>query len=208
MSREMKTEKQSDCGPIRPLVLRVDEGEAAPGEALLVARHLSHCTACRILLARERRLAMMLAEDLEDIEDLPSGDELVQSVMATLPKELPRRKRSRYRGLKLASWIALLMLLALPTIPGLSPSGWEGLAGRLPTFAPDNIGPAESAFGGIARAAIGIVLGALDIARAPFETSSLLASVAGLLALLCLGCMSALACVAYCARSFIPGLCR
>ena len=34
---------------------------------MLTARHLSDCTVCRIHLARERRLAEMLEEDLEDV---------------------------------------------------------------------------------------------------------------------------------------------
>ena len=56
----------SRCEEIRPLLYRVAEGETDPDEAMRTARHLSDCTSCRILLARERRLARMLEEDLMD----------------------------------------------------------------------------------------------------------------------------------------------
>jgi predicted anti-sigma-YlaC factor YlaD len=52
-----------------------------------VARHLSDCTACRIVLAREHRLAEMLEEKLDD--PLQLGEDFVQAVMARLPQEPP-----------------------------------------------------------------------------------------------------------------------
>jgi predicted anti-sigma-YlaC factor YlaD len=92
-----------DCDRVRPLLFRFHEGEASPEEAMLVARHLSDCTGCRILLARENRLAKILAEEMDD---LPVGEDFVRSVMATLPNEPPPRPitptQRRLRGLKLA----------------------------------------------------------------------------------------------------------
>ena len=109
------------CDFIKPLLYRIVEGEASPDEAMRVARHLPACTVCRIRLARERRLAQMLEEDLND---LPVGEEFVQSVMATLPEEPSKAeaeaarakreaeadaaKRRRRRGLKLAGLAGLL----------------------------------------------------------------------------------------------------
>src|SRR4029079_17425550 len=55
----------SACSECRPLLFRVAEGEADPDEALRVARHLPTCTTCRIVLAREIRLARVL-ESLDD----------------------------------------------------------------------------------------------------------------------------------------------
>jgi len=110
------------CEEIRPLVFRVDEGDATPDQAMRVARHLSDCTACRIARARERRLAEMLANQLDE---LPVGDDFVDSVMSTLPQELPVRKRQQsprrrnWHGLKLASFGGLVGWLALQAGPGL-----------------------------------------------------------------------------------------
>jgi len=89
------------CDTIRPLLPRVADGEAGPAEAIQVGRHLPDCTACRILLARERRLASMLEEELED--SLPVGEDFLQGVMATLPLEPPPPVRNKpRRKLKLA----------------------------------------------------------------------------------------------------------
>ena len=76
------------CEPIRPSLYRIIDGEADPAEAMCVARHISSCTACRILLARKRRLSEMLENDLED---LPVGEEFVHVVMSTLPEGPPPR---------------------------------------------------------------------------------------------------------------------
>jgi hypothetical protein len=98
-----------DCAAIRRLLFVVLEGEAAPGDALRVARHLPDCTACRIVMARERRLGHMLERDLHD---LPVGEEFVRSVMATLPAAAPAgrlSRRRRRRGLRLAGLGALLV---------------------------------------------------------------------------------------------------
>jgi anti-sigma factor RsiW len=143
------------CDGVRPLLSHVVEGELTPDEAMRVARHLSDCTACKIVLARERRLAEMLERDLED---LPVGEEFVRSVMETLPQGPPPRRRGRrnWRGLKLAGSVGLLGAGALTVSQWLSagrggvariglpatdfetgPSGLENLAGlaRLATGA-------------------------------------------------------------------------
>ena len=85
----------SSCCGIRPLLSHVVEGEVSPDEAMRVARHLARCTACKIALARERRLAELLEQDLED---LPVGEEFVQTVMDNLPHEPPPRRRRNAPG--------------------------------------------------------------------------------------------------------------
>jgi anti-sigma factor RsiW len=104
-----------DCDPIRPLLYRVAEGEVTPDEAILVARHLPDCTACKILLARERRLARMLEEELDDLH---VGEDFVESVMSTLPDGPPpaldeRSKRRKWRGLKLAGLLGVSLTAGL-----------------------------------------------------------------------------------------------
>jgi len=98
------------CDRVRPLLFRFHEGEASPEEAMLVARHLPDCTGCRILLARENRLAKVLAEEMDE---LPVGEDFVRSVMATLPNGPPPRTvtpaRRKLRGLKLAGFTALAL---------------------------------------------------------------------------------------------------
>jgi hypothetical protein len=99
------------CQSIAPVLYRVAEGEATPDEAMRTARHLSDCTACRILLARERRLAAMLDEGLDD--PLQVGEDFVRAVMDTLPQgppPRPRRRRRARRALKLASLLGLVGL--------------------------------------------------------------------------------------------------
>ncbi len=92
------------CDPFGPLLSRVAEGEANPDEAMRAARHLSDCTACLITLARERRLAAMLEDGLED--SVQVGEDFVRAVMDNLPAEPPkpeRRKKKKRRTLKLAA---------------------------------------------------------------------------------------------------------
>lgn len=91
-----------ECRQLQPLLSRVSEGEASPEEAIRTARHLSDCTSCRIAVARERRLAEALEQDLDD--PLQVGEDFVQSVMANLPNEPPprRRKKKTLRTVKLA----------------------------------------------------------------------------------------------------------
>jgi predicted anti-sigma-YlaC factor YlaD len=92
-----------ECQQIRPLLGPVHEGEATPEEAILVARHISDCTACRILLARERRLMEILSRGLNDLD---VSEEFVQEVMHTLPSDPPQKPITRKKrgGIKLASY--------------------------------------------------------------------------------------------------------
>lgn len=114
------------CAQIRPLLYQYLEREAEPGEAMVVASHLADCTACKILLARKRRLARMLEEGLDD--SIPVGEDFVRSVMATLPDGPPPRtpRPGRKRGLKLAAWIGLA-LAAGQTISGRWPLSGGGM---------------------------------------------------------------------------------
>jgi anti-sigma factor RsiW len=90
-----------DCEAIRPLLFNAPDGELNPKETMQVARHLADCTACKIIDARERRLARMLEVDLQDI---PVGDDFFRSVMASLPADPPpaENKKKRRHGLRLA----------------------------------------------------------------------------------------------------------
>lgn len=94
-----------NCERIRPLLSSFAEGEADPVEAFHVARHLAGCTACKIVLARERRLH----EALEGLGDSVSVDEEFSAlVMAALPAgPPPAASRPRRRGLRLAGFLAL-----------------------------------------------------------------------------------------------------
>jgi anti-sigma factor RsiW len=87
------------CERVVPLLYRVAEGEASPEEAMRAARHLSDCTACRITLARERRLAAILDGALHD--PLQVDEAFVRAVMDQLPQGPPpppvRRTRRRLR---------------------------------------------------------------------------------------------------------------
>ncbi len=108
----------NDCHELRTILFRIAEGEGSPDEAMRCARHLPDCTACRILLARERRLAEMLEDRLPD--PLAVGEEFVESVMAKLPSEPPppprqrqSGRRARRRSIKLAGFAAILGALPL-----------------------------------------------------------------------------------------------
>lgn len=97
------------CRRLRSVLFRAAEGEADPDETLQAARHLADCTGCRILLARERRLARML-DGLTDVvavqESFPEG------VMAALPEAPPASERelTLRRGLRLAVLAGTLAL--------------------------------------------------------------------------------------------------
>jgi len=114
-----------DCAPIRPLLYDVAEGEATPRETMIVARHLTECTACRILLARERRLAQMLEKELQDAQ-VEEG--FVHCVMDRLPDcpPPPKPARKARRGLRLAAIGGMIggcvLLASTGTTP---PGGWE-----------------------------------------------------------------------------------
>jgi len=141
----------ASCAEIAPLLFRADEGEATPEQAMRAARHLAGCTACKIHLARERRLSTMLTEDLED---LPVSEEFVHSVMATLPKGPPPSGKRRKRGLKLASFSGSLGLLALCVFGAQGFTAIRLPAAGLPVFNPDSIGEGLGALLGLVRVAL------------------------------------------------------
>lgn len=162
------------CERIRPLIGNLAEGELAPGEAMRVARHLPDCTACRIVAARERRLARMLEEELDD---LPVGEEFVRTVMSTLPDgpppdaDLASRRWKARRGLKLAGLFGLL------TGAGLTlwhQAALQGGAARpvLPAFSLEQSGSFLQAVATL----VGVVLG---FAKVTLETLVALAGLTG-----------------------------
>ncbi len=185
------------CASLRPLLSRVAEGEAGPDEALRGARHLSGCTPCRIRLARERRLAALLEEGLDD--PLPVGEDFVRSVMASLPAgPPPASRRVRRRRLELACLAGSLALAPLfaPRVVEL-----DGLAGRPWLPAAPDAGAAErllTALGGALRA-LPITLDALSGLAPPLRAAAGfagLAAVSLLPALLALALAAALVAVA------------
>ena len=129
------------CDRIRPWIARSVDGELLPDEALRLARHLATCTACRIVLARESRLAAML----EGVDDACSVDEsFFEGVMASLP-EFPGhpvgavggRKARLRRGLRLAAWGSVVAVgwgLAARILPSLS---MDVATPSMPRFTPD-----------------------------------------------------------------------
>lgn len=129
------------CRRIRPWIVRSVDGDLEPGEAFRLARHLATCTACRIVLARESRLAQMLdgAADAINVDESFFG-----AVMASLP-DLPvrpaielTRKTRRNRGLRLAAWGVLAALgggLAARVLPYLR---LDVAAPAMPRFTPDD----------------------------------------------------------------------
>lgn len=138
------------CERLRPELSRVADAEASPEEAMAVARHVSDCTACRIQLARERRLGSMLEQGLED--PLQVGEDFVQSVMDALPQgppPVPRRRKRRYLKLAgLGAWIALAPALLPRSLP------LEGMTSSMPAFGSPDLGGGErllSALIGLAR---------------------------------------------------------
>jgi anti-sigma factor RsiW len=154
-----------NCDAIRPLLSHVAEGEVAPGEAMSVARHLADCTACKIVLARERRLARMLEQDLED---LPVGEEFVQSVMATLPQGPPpaRSKNERRRGLRLAGFAGFLGASALFLSQFLPSSLPGGARLGLPTLDFEAASQSLEGLAGLARLA---AVALETVASLPFD---------------------------------------
>lgn len=129
------------CGSIRPMLHRAIEGEVSPLESLRLGRHLPSCTSCRILLARENRLAEML----DRIEDSLAVDgDFTQRVMAALPAGPPESgsARSKRRGLGIVALAGIGMLGAaglsrlsatgsadgpLPGLPRISSEGFQSL---------------------------------------------------------------------------------
>ena len=131
----------NSCDRIRPWITRSVDGELTPDEALRLARHLTTCTACRIVIARESRLAAML----EDVDDACNVDEsFFEGVMASLP-EFPGRsvrtasRKARWRhGLRLATWGSVLAVgagVAARVLPSLR---LDVATPAMPRFTPDD----------------------------------------------------------------------
>jgi len=99
----------ASCATYRALLGRWVERETTPEEALQLARHLPDCTACRIVLSREIRLARML-EGLADSIAVEEG--FLRTVMRSLPAGPPPAGR-RHRGLKLAGLGGALLLTGI-----------------------------------------------------------------------------------------------
>lgn len=144
----------SRCRRTQPLIARSLEGDLAPAEALRLARHLEACTACRIVSARQARLARML-DDLHDPVDV--DETFFATVMASLPDRpaLPSvevASRSRWRrGLKLASF-AFLTTLGFGIASRIAPSVRLDLAApSMPRFSPEETGGWLSFFGSAAQ---------------------------------------------------------
>jgi anti-sigma factor RsiW len=142
------------CRAFEPLIHASVEGEILPAEALRVAHHLDRCTACRIVMARESRLAAML-DDLGD--PIEVDESFFEEVMASLPERAPRpagapRSRARFRrGLKLAGIMALATLgagLAARVLPSLR---IDLSAPAMPRFSPENTEGWVSLFGAAAQ---------------------------------------------------------
>jgi anti-sigma factor RsiW len=179
----------SSCSDIRPLLSHTAESEVTPEEAMRVARHLSDCTACKIVLARERRLAEMLEEDLVD---LPVGDEFVESVMAVLPDDPPPRRgeqRGR-RGLRLAGFAGILGVSVLTASRWITFGGTGGTTIQTPAFDFESLpGSLEGLFGLIRLALIALesmVRIPLDIGMS-LSGGMALAPVAAAVAMIALG---------------------
>jgi hypothetical protein len=131
----------SGCRRLRPWIVRSVDGDLDPVEALRLARHLATCTACRIVLARESRLAAML----DKAEDACRVDEsFFRAVMDSLP-ELPPRgavevsRRARWRrGLRLAAQGSVAALGAGLAARALTSLRLDVATPAMPRFAPDD----------------------------------------------------------------------
>jgi hypothetical protein len=125
------------CDRVRRSLYRFAEGEAAPGESLLVARHLPDCTACRILLARESRLQAML-DDLTDPVALDEG--FLTDVMSAIAARPAPERRPRRLGLAIKLAIVLAVVaLSGAILSGFAPGfGSSGTASLVPSLEPDS----------------------------------------------------------------------
>jgi len=138
------------CSAIRRLLQRLTEAEVSPADTLHLARHIPSCTACRIVVAREKRLAKML----ESIEDpLPVDADFARRVMDALPAEAPATSavRARRRGLAIAGLGALAVLGsgALLRLAGSTSAGGTLLG--LPRLTFEGFESPDDVLGGIVR---------------------------------------------------------
>ncbi len=118
------------CASVRLELARYAESECGPAEALEVARHLTRCTGCRIVLARERRLLELLGE-LDD--PLFVGDDLLERLRDRLPARPPaRRPAARKKALRLLG-LAVGCGAAVRALCEAIGQGWGGFGpGSLP----------------------------------------------------------------------------
>ena len=142
-----------NCRRYGALLPRAMDDEIGAGESLKLARHLHDCTSCRILEARERRLAMML-DAFEDALPVDAG--FTEGVMAALPEAPPEAPAGhlahlRRRGLKLVA-LAGLIGFGAGLFPGTSAirTGPSALPG-LPRFSLEGMESIPEALGGFVR---------------------------------------------------------
>ena len=162
------------CERIRPLLALAAEGELGPDEALAVGRHVEDCTACRILMARERRLARMVGGLDDPIE---VDESFLDGVMQELPAEPPCGRRSR-RGIKLAGLAILLALLGGAVFGSLVAPSWAGATSG-PVIAIGGAGSDRGVSLGDALAGFAATLAStvLDGGSVPIEAPSVAGSV-------------------------------
>ena len=144
----------SRCRRIRSWIVRSVDSDLEPKEALLLGRHLTSCTACRIVLARETRLTDVLGAMTDPLE---VDERFFESVMASLPDLPPRppvevsRKVRWRRGLRLAMWASVAALGAGVLARVLPALRIDVAAPVLPRFAPDETGGWISIVGAVAQ---------------------------------------------------------
>lgn len=142
------------CASYRRAIVASIEGDLAPKDALRLASHLHDCTACRIVSARETRLASML----DDLGDPVEVDEsFLQAVMASLPERAsrpvsttPARARLR-RGLKLAGMAGLVTMTAALAARVLPSLHVDVATPAMPRFSPEETDGWLSLFGSAAQ---------------------------------------------------------
>lgn len=129
------------CGAIRGMLARYVDRECDPRTSYEIARHLPECTACRIVLARERRLREAL--DVLPV-DAAEDARIVDRVMDALGDSAPPRsqvvERRIRRGLRLASLLGAFLWLGLPASRAIRTAGLEGAGFRVAPPSPDAAG--------------------------------------------------------------------
>ena len=148
----------TECELLRPLLARSAEGELTPAEALRVGRHADDCTACRIRLARERRVAEMVTA-LGDPIEVDAG--FLARVMDELPRIAPRRHRDR-RGIKLAGIALFLASAGAAAASWTSPVRGASIAELMPSMAASGGARTMVTLEGITRAAVAAAVTTLD----------------------------------------------
>ncbi len=154
----------TDCERIRSRLPGCAEGEASPAEALELARHVSRCTGCRILLARERRLLTLL-HGLED--PLPADEGLIERLRRVLPARpvaVVRRMADRSRrGLRL---VAILIGTGPAAYAVSQRAGWSWNGFGSPWSAPPGPEDADGLVRGL-EATVRVLLGIAERIASP-----------------------------------------